>query len=310
MITELNEKYGAAGRVAFRRGLGGLPVAVLVAPAGSCEVSLYGGQVIAYRPVGHQPVLYLSPLADSSEGAAIRGGIPVCWPWFGKREGLPAHGFARRAFWHVLSTTYTAEQTEIELGLTHRQATHPAWPHPYTLRLTIAVGACLSLELQTRNIGDAPFTYSDCLHAYLALANASRATLHGLNDTDYVEPPADDLRQHASPLSFEVDSSLDRIYRQPGEINLALRDPVLQRTTRILAEDVSAAVVWHPAPDAGIADLPPEASRRFVCVEPANPQHPAFTPLTLAPGETHFTTLRLQVKHFQDEDVALPGGTP
>ncbi len=303
MITELNEKYGASGRIAFRRGPGGFPIAVLVAPAGSCEVSLHGGQVLAYRPVGHQPVLYLSPLADYAEGAAIRGGIPICWPWFGKREGAPAHGFARRALWHVLSTSYTGEHTEIELGLTHRQAAHPAWPHPYTLRLTVSVGACLSLELQTRNIGAAPFAYGECFHAYLAVADVDRAILHGLNDTDYTEPPAADLRRHAETLSFDEKTAVDRIYRQLGETSLALRDSALRRTTRVVAEDVSDVVVWHPAPDAGFADLPPEAYRRFVCVEPAN-----VTPVTLAPGETHFTTLRLQVKHFEDEDAPLPGG--
>lgn len=306
-IASLNEQYAAPGRIAFREGPSGYPVAVLVAPAGVCEVSIYGGQVLSYRPVGHQPVLYLSPQAEYESGKAIRGGIPVCWPWFGQApdgfpEGSPAHGFVRKTLWHVLTTSYTGEQTEIELGLTHRQAASKAWPWHYMLRLKITVGSCLELELQTRNIDQKVFTYSDCFHAYLAVPDVSRAVLHGLSDTDYTEPPARILKREAGPLAFAAEVGVDRIYRQPGEVNLALRDQLLERTIRIVAEDTDAVVVWHPPEGTAINDLPPEGARHFICVEPANPHHEPFTPVTLLPGETHYTTMRLQAVFFGDEE--------
>lgn len=281
-IPALNRRFGAAGRIAFREGPGDGAIAALVAPKAVCEVALHGGQVLSYRPLGHRDALYLSPLADFAPGKAIRGGIPVCWPWFGAApEGMPpgtaSHGFARRALWHPVESEYSANETALTLELTHEDATDSAWPFPYQLKLTITLGDCLTLDLQTRNLGDKPFTCGEALHAYLRVADARRATLHGIG-------PA--------PIAFSDDHGIDTVFPQ-GDIVAALTDPVLERTVAVAADDASAVVVWHPPLAHDFADLPLEGPRHFVCVEPANPHHTGGQ-FTVAPGQAHTLTMRLQ----------------
>lgn len=301
-IETLNKKFGSPGRIAFREGPEGVPIAVLVAPAATCEVSLYGGQVLSYRPLGHQPVLYLSKLAAYTPGSAIRGGIPICWPWFGPAPadmpaGTQSHGFARRSAWCVRTTEYAKDTTAITLALTEQLATSPAWPHPYELQLTVTVGTDLALELQTRNTGPAPFTYSECLHAYLAVGDVAQCTLLGTQDVGYIDDmTSTQWLTHTDTLGFSAEQGIDRIYsrKHPEGIYAVLRDPVMDRTVSIVGEDVSGCVVWHVPEGHTVADLPADANRRFICVEPANPHYPAFQPITLAPNQTHISTLHLQ----------------
>ncbi len=281
-IEELNRRFGAAGRVAFRPGPDGLPLAVLIAPQGVCEVSLFGGQVLRYRPLGFQDALWLSPLADFSGARAIRGGIPVCWPWFGKApegmpEGTPSHGFARLALWRVTESSYSAKETTLSLELTDRDATHPAWKTPYRLTLEISLGDCLTLDLQTRNLASEPVTYGEALHAYLRVADIRQASLFGLGE---------------APLRFDEAQTFDTVFPK-ADPTLLLADPVMERMTAFSADDASAVVVWHPALEHTIDDMPLDAPRHFLCVEPANPHHTGGQ-ITLKPGEAHTLTLRLQ----------------
>ena len=281
-INDLNRRFGAAGRIAFREGPGEGAIVALVAPKAVCEVALHGGQLLSYRPLGHQDALWLSPLADFSAGKAIRGGIPVCWPWFGAApagfpSGTPSHGFARNARWHPIESSYSANETTLTLELTHEEATSPVWPYPYQLKLTITLGDCLTLDLQTRNLGSTPFTYSEALHAYLRVADARTLSLHGILD---------------SALTFDDMTLHDKIYPKQ-DLVAALVDPTLERTVAITADDASAVVVWHPALDHKYVDMPIEGPRHFLCVEPANPHHIGGE-ITLAPGETHILTMRIQ----------------
>ncbi len=282
-IAALNRQFGAAGRIAFREGPGGDPLVVLAAPNGFCEVSLYGGQVLSYRAKGYQDALWLSPIASFAHGAAIRGGIPVCWPWFGSApegmpEGTPSHGFARKALWRVEATSYSAADTELVLALDHDDATDAAWRYKYQLRLTVTLGDYLQVELQTRNFDDVAFTYSEALHAYFRVADAQAAEVIG------VTPGA---------LTFNEETTYDVIH--PTERGLAvLRDPLMERNINIIGEDISAFVVWQPALENGMKDVPLTGAKKFVCIEPANPHQVGLTPITLAPGETHITTLKIQ----------------
>ena len=278
----LNHHFGAPGRIAFREGPGGIPVAALIAPHGACELSLLGGQVLSYRPRGFQDVLWLSPLAEFSEGKPIRGGIPICWPWFGKAPaGLPSdapnHGFARTARWRVIGSEQDTQTTAITLELTDQDATHPAWPTPYRLTLTVTLGDCLTLDLQTRNLVDSAVIYGEALHAYLRVADSRQITLYGLGE---------------KPLVFTDDAAHDIVYPKTDPI-LALWDPVMERILALAADDASAVVVWHPALAHALPDMPLEGPRHFLCVEPANPHHTGGQ-ITLRPGEAHTLTLRLQ----------------
>ncbi len=281
-LFDLNRRFGAPGRIAFREGPGGHPIALLVAPQGTCEVSLLGGQVLSYRVLGFPDTLWMSPLAVFTEGRAIRGGVPICWPWFGKApagfpEGTPSHGFARKAVWRVVGSEYSARDTELTLDLTDADATDPVWPYRYRLTLTITLGDCLTLDLQTRNLDEAPFTYGEALHAYLRVADARHARLLGVTP---------------EPLTFSDDDAHDVVYPVP-DVVAALHDPVMERAIGVAADDAAGVVVWHPALEPQLPDAPMEAPRHFICVEPANPHHIGGE-ITLAPGQAHTLTLRLQ----------------
>ncbi len=289
-ITELNRRLGAAGRIVFREGPGGVPIAALVAPQGVCEVSLLGAQVLSYRALGFQDALWLSPLAEFAEGKAIRGGVPVCWPWCGKAPaaspaGTPAHGFARKALRRAVGSEYGARDTELTLELTEADASDPVWPHRYRLTLTVTLGDCLTIDLQTRNLDDHPFAYGEALHAYLRVGDARQVRLFG------VLP---------EPIAFPEDATVDEVHPRP-DVVAALRDPVMGRALAVAADDAAGVVVWHPALAHAFADMPLEGPRRFVCVEPANPHHIGGE-ITLAPGRSHTLTLRLQPSLLQETE--------
>ncbi len=278
----LNDRFGASGRIVFRDGPGGTPIAVLLAPQGVCEVSLYGGHILSYRVLGFQETLWMSPLAEFAPGKAIRGGIPVCWPWFGKApagmpEGTPAHGFARRSLWRVVGTSYGARDTELTLELTHDDATDPAWPHAYRLTLTVTLGDCLTVDLQTRNMDTVPITYGEALHTYIRVGDIRQTQVYGVED---------------APIAFTDDTMHDVVYPKP-DIIAAVRDPVMERVVGVAADDAAAVVVWNPPLECDMADVPLEGPRHFVCVEPSNPHHTGGE-ITLQPGEAHTLTMRLQ----------------
>lgn len=281
-INTLNQQYGAPGRIAFREGPGGHPIAVLVAPQGVCEISLYGGQVLSYRVLGFQDALWLSPLAVFETGKAIRGGIPICWPWFGKApetlpKGTPSHGFARRALWRIINAEYAARDTSVTLELSDADVSDPAWEYAYRLTLTVTLSDCLTLELQTRNLSDRPFTYSEALHTYLRVGDAREVSLHGITQ---------------APLTFNDTETHDVVYPKEELVTL-LHDPKMERRLAITADDLSGVVVWHPALDCGVEDISLGGPRNFICVEPANPYH-VNGEITLKPGEAHALTMRLQ----------------
>ncbi len=281
-ILALNQRFGAAGRIAFREGPGGIPLAVMVAPQGVCELSLLGGQVLSYRVLGFQDALWLSPLAEFEVGKAIRGGVPVCWPWFGKAPdtlpaGTPSHGFARKALWRVVGSEYGTRETELRLELTDADASDPAWDYHYQLTLTITLGDCLTLDLQTRNLDARPFTYGEALHAYLRVGDARQAQLYGVGE---------------GAIAFSDEATHDVVYAQ-ADVTAALRDPLMERAIGVAADDAAAVVVWHPALDHAMADMPLSGPRHFVCVEPANPHHTGGE-ITLASGQAHNLTLRIQ----------------
>ena len=183
-IQELNRAFGVAGRIAFRPGPCGEPIAVLVEEHGACEVALYGAHVLSYRPTGHSPVLWMAKdFMATPPGKAIRGGIPVCWPWFGAHpEGAgAAHGFARTSRWNLLRTDYDSYSTALTLVLEDTPETRALWPHRFHLELSVRVGANLKVTLAAENTGAEPFTMTEALHAYFRVKDIREAKVSGLD---------------------------------------------------------------------------------------------------------------------------------
>lgn len=287
----LNADHGIAERLVFVDGPGGWLHAHIQGPHATARVSLHGAQVLSFAPQGALgDLLYVSERAQYVPGKAIRGGIPVCWPWFGPDPqglGRPAHGLARTRPWAVCGSGVTpAGDTWLTLGLEDSPDTRAVWPHGFALRLEITVGARLRLALTTRNTGDTPFTLTQALHSYFAVADIDRARVTGLEGCRYIDKAAGAggaVRAQTGELRFT--SEVDRIYT-PAPAEVTLDDTAGRRRIRIACEGSRSAVVWNPgaAIAAAMADLPDDGYRRFVCVETANAADDA---VTLAPGGEH-----------------------
>ncbi len=238
-------------------------------------VSTYSGQLLSYRPKDQQEdLLFVSDKAYYQQGKAIKGGIPVCWPWFGpdpENRGRPAHGFVRNRQWQVSGSESLADgSTKIILSITDNEATRALWPHPFRLDIEITVGATLRVELVTHNTGNDSITISQALHSYFRVGDITRASVLGLDGINYLDKASDSARKTQSgPLT--ISSEVDRIYTDTsGE--LSIDDAALERKITIASGGCSTAVVWNPWVEiaASMADLDDDDYLQMLCVETAN----------------------------------------
>lgn len=273
-IDTLARRFAIPGQLRLSAGPGGLPMLDIENSAASARVSLYGGQVLTYTPVGDAPLLFLSERAYYAEGKAIKGGIPVCWPWFGadpQDQGRPAHGFARNSLWTLAATKRVSEShTRITMRLGDSNVTRTLWPHAFELLLTVDVGDTLGVTLETRNTGDQPFTITQALHTYFAVAAIDRVSVEGLDGCSYLDK-VQDFATSTQAGAVTFGGEVDRVYQGVGSV-LHIVDAGGGRRIRIDAEGSHTAVVWNPwkAISAAMADLADDDYRRLVCVETAN----------------------------------------
>ncbi|MCP5305857.1 MAG: D-hexose-6-phosphate mutarotase [Chromatiaceae bacterium] len=274
-IAALNTRFGAPGEITFAAGQGGLPVVRIRNRSAEALVSLYGGQVLAFRSAEAQAdLLFLSERAHYQAGKAIKGGIPICWPWFGddpEGRGRGAHGFARNRLWSVVDVRQLESgETRLDLRLTGDADSRPLWSHDFELELRITVGPSLALLLVTRNTGAQPFIVTQALHTYFAVGDIDQVSVHGLDGQHFLDKVRGFARaQQSGPVRF--DREVDRIYLQTAG-PLQIDDASLQRRILIEALGSQTAVVWNPwqAVARASADLADDAYRHFVCVETAN----------------------------------------
>jgi glucose-6-phosphate 1-epimerase len=282
-------------RVNMAEGPGGLSFIHLDTPRCRARLTSHGAQLCEWTPVGQSsPVLFLSPRAVFAKDKAIRGGVPVCFPWFGAHAtdpGKPQHGFARTHAWEVESTAKDAQDgSRIVFRLVSSPDTRALWDADFVARLTVVVGATLEMTFEVENTGKAPIVYEVALHAYLAIGDIAKVSVHGLERTRFLDK-TDGQREKlsdAAPLTF--DREVDRTFIDTTAA-CTVRDPVLERQIRIDKIGSGATVVWNPglAKGQAMADLG-DAWNRFVCVETAN-----CGPLAvrLSPGARHTMTSRI-----------------
>jgi glucose-6-phosphate 1-epimerase len=286
-VEELNDAFGLDGHLRFEPGVNGLTRAVIDNAHARARVYLHGAHVTAYEPVTDRPVLWLSDRARYRPGAAIRGGIPVCWPWFGPHPSdadKPQHGFARLCSWRVTDTAVLGDGgTRIALGLSDDDARRAVWPHRFELALTVTVGRALSVELSARNTGNDPFSCTGALHTYLAVADVEQARVCGLDGTDYIDKLDGDARK-TQRGDVVVSGAVDCIYLSAPPLRLLDRPG--RRRIRISATGSGTTVVWNPWRElaAAMDDVPDDGYRRMLCVEAANARHDARS---VAPGQVH-----------------------
>ena len=280
----------------WRQGVrDGLDVVELVTPASTSTIALHGAQVLAFSPREDdaRDWLWVSERANFAVGKALRGGIPICFPWFGPHPtggGLPAHGFARTRLWRLSHVAaLDASRVRAELELASDADTMRVFPHPFAARLAVTAGDALDLAVEVTNTGDAPFAFEVALHTYFAVSAAGAVAVDGLGGCAYADKVAGGAlrRQDRAPIRFE--GEVDRVYDSGGPVTIA--DPARPRPIRVETAGAGSTIVWNPGPakTATLADMAPDAFNGFVCVETGNV---ANRRVTLAPGARHETHVR------------------
>ena len=196
-VDTLNRRYGAPGRIVFTPSPTGFPVVAMACQYGSVRLSLYGAHVLDYRPTGHAPVLFMSKATNLAPGTAIRGGIPVCWPWFGRcgEPGSGAHGFARKSAWQVVGSEYSEEESTIHLRLVSTDETKKLWPHDFVLDYTLTLSMKLTLALKTENTGRESFSITEGFHPYFRVMERDHVTVRGLDGCEFCDARETDVAE-------------------------------------------------------------------------------------------------------------------
>jgi glucose-6-phosphate 1-epimerase len=287
----LNRQFALPGALHFVNGSGDLPVAEIQTPLASARVALQGAHLLAWQPAGATPVIWLSQAAMFAPGTPVRGGVPVCWPWFGARDGLPMHGFARTRMWQVrAASTDETGQVVLRLGLQDDADTRALWDHAFDLELVLTVGTTLGMTLISRNTGDQPFTLTDALHTYFCVADIERTTVQGLDGCDYLDKVQNFAwARQSGPVEFADET--DRIYVDTTA-DCLIEDQVQRRSIRVSKRGSSSTVVWNPWRDKVFADMAAGEYQQMLCVETCNA---GPDQVNLTPGQSHVLTAHISL---------------
>jgi D-hexose-6-phosphate mutarotase len=269
-------------------GDAGLPMLVVENPLGRSVIALQGAHVMAFQPAGGREMLWISPKTLLQDGVPIRGGIPLCLPWFGPGpDGKTMHGFARVKEWTISAVERLASgATRLTLELAGDEATSALWPHAFAFRLEIETGNTLTMSLRVENRGITPAPLAVAFHTYFAVPDVAQARVAGLEGTTYIDKMDNFLKK---PQSGEVtiDSVTDRIY-----LDVPKRQTISAGTSCIGIESESkCAVVWNAwSNDKNIPDLGEGNHVGYLCVERGDVADHA---LTLAPEAIYTTWMTL-----------------
>ncbi len=280
--------FSIPGQLAFRTGPGGLPYADIANAGGTASICLQGAHLTNFQPRAQRaPVVWLSQAARFAPGKSIRGGVPVCWPWFGAHPtepGFPAHGFARTVPWAVVDSGAAQGVTQLALRLEPSAATRAQWPHATPVELRISVSDTLGMALITRNEAGVALPLSEALHTYFHVGDIGEVTLQGLDGCAYLDKVENFARKRQSgPLRFAGET--DRVYVNTAA-DCLIDDAHLGRRLRVRKQGSDSTVVWTPWADkaAAMGDYTAGGWRQMLCVESANA---ADNALVLQPGESH-----------------------
>jgi D-hexose-6-phosphate mutarotase len=296
-IQSLNQQVGIPGVLGFIEGEGGLPVAHISNALAEADISLQGAHLLTWTPRNEPPVVWLSPAAKFAPGKSVRGGIPVCWPWFGvhaSETSYPAHGFARTRMWELIASSHDEENgTRLVFELKLNDIAHMQWPHPFHLRLVMNIGRELTMELTTRNTGQSAFVIGEALHTYFHVGDISAVRVTGLENTDYLDKVRDFKRFHQDG-AIQVNAEIDLVYVDTAA-ECVIHDDHLGRRIHVGKSGSLTTVVWNPWAEKCVqmGDMGEDGYRRMICVESANAHDNV---LTLQPGESHTLGVRYLVE--------------
>jgi glucose-6-phosphate 1-epimerase len=298
-IAALNENFGLPGVLAFEES-NGLTRAVVTTPAASATIYFQGAHLAHWQPAGEQPVLFLSGKSVFQKGKAIRGGVPVIFPWFGDRQdgqAGPAHGFARTAEWEFAFAALAGDDLHLTFTLAPSEATRALGFDRFRVAYQLVIGRTLEMRLTVANDAEAPLVFEEALHTYFAVTDVRQASTSGLRDTEYLDKRDLDAdgkakRKMQAEDALVLTQTTDRVYVDSAS-TCVIDDAAGGRRITVEKENSLTTIVWNPWAEltAKLADMEPEGWHGMLCVETANAGGNA---VTLAPGAVH--TMRAIVR--------------
>ncbi|WP_419536848.1 D-hexose-6-phosphate mutarotase [Endozoicomonas sp.] len=276
-----------------RHSMNGLPILKIQSPKCEAAISLHGGHLIQFKPNGHQDVIWLSNKAIFSEEKAIRGGVPVCWPWFGPVSS-PSHGFARISSWQVLDHEENEQAVTLRLKLSASKETRTLWSHDFSAILTFTMGETLHIGLEMINTGESPWQWSGALHTYFNIAEATETWITGAG-ASYIDSLKND-RPCETSEALIINQSIDRIYTAPDE-TIAIHDQGNQRIIHVRNQGHNSAVIWNPWKELSrsMGDMSDDGYETMVCVEATRYAKDLASGSLLMPGEKQSLSTEISV---------------
>lgn len=292
----LNSQFSLPGMAQIVSGNGDLPMIQIDAGSAKAEIYLHGAQITSWQPADAGEVLFLSAKSQWQDGKAIRGGIPMCLPWFRAKADdahAPSHGFVRTKEWQLESILAASDDAVRALFSTcSDDSSRKWWPFEFRLEYAITVGRSLKLELTMTNTGDKDLRFEEALHTYFKVGDVLQAQVLGLDDKTFLDN-RDGNREKQQPGELVLIKQTDNAYRNTtGPVEII--DQILARRLRTEKKNSDSTIVWNPWSDgaAGMADLGPDEWQTMLCVEGGNILNSA---ITLRPGEAHTMTVLIEV---------------
>ena len=277
----LNQQFAGCTGVEFVK-IGELILAKIDTPAARAMVAVQGAQIVEWQPVQEDvPVVWRAKDPLYETGKSIRGGVPICWPWFGDHPTLTmAHGFVRTRDWQLISAHTAPDHTvSLHWRITDSPETLSLWPYPFELGAIMHIGSTLRIQLVTHNTGPKSFSITQGLHTYLKVADVRSVVIRGLEATNYLDKLKGFARSFQDDM-ITITGAVDRIYFGTNHA-VEIEDGELDRRILVGKEGSFSTVLWNPD-DRVPSGMRPEESREMVCVEAVNA---ADDTVSVAPGE-------------------------
>ncbi len=286
MIDSLNQKFGS-DKVKFFHGSGDLIFVSISNAFAAAEICLHGAHVTSFKPHNKQPMIWVSDECVYKEGTVIRGGIPVCWPWFGAHphdKTKPSHGFVRNRYWNVKSVTETDTETILTFFLTDDESTRQHWDYSFEVNLTVKISDKLEVNLTTVNTDVKPLTVGGALHTYFPVSKISDISVSGLADRSYADA-LQGMKQLIQDGHIIFTGEVDRVYLNTPD-TCKIDDPAFAENICIAKQGSNSTVVWNPWKDkaAGLSGFGNDEYHDMVCIETTNALEDVYK---VNPGETH-----------------------
>ncbi|WP_433967188.1 D-hexose-6-phosphate mutarotase [Tunturiibacter gelidiferens] len=297
-ISQLTEHFGLPGVLAFHATEGGLVRADITTPHATATVYLQGAHLTAWQPAGHQPAIFTSRKTDFAPGKAIRGGVPIAFPWFATRhDGKtgPSHGFARIQDWTLAFAALAGDDLHLTFTLGPNDLSRSLGYDHFRLAYQLTVGRTLTMQLTVANDADTPLVFEEALHTYYAVADVHEIAITGLDGVSYLDK-VDGLKEKLQHGDITVTGPTDRVYLDTTG-TCKLNDHAGRRRIAVAKTGSNTTVVWNPweSGAAKLADMDPTEWHEFVAIETVNA---ATDAITLAPGATHIMQARVSVEEL------------